>query len=136
MAKKTAEPVEATVVEPVQPVRHDHSKKRRHMGSIFWGFAFIFVGMLFLLDNLQVITVHFDNLWQLWPILIIGAGVSTLSLRGWIGALVSLILVVAFAALAYLVAVDNPWFDSSGHLQCSLHGESSCFHEFFRRSSP
>lgn len=109
-AKKTEEPVDAVVVEPVE-VKRELPKKRQHTGSIFWGFAFIFVGALLLLDNLGVVTVQFSHLWQLWPILVIGAGVSLLSLRGWFGCVITFLLAIAFGVLAYLVAVENPFYD-------------------------
>lgn len=109
-AKKTEEPTEAVVVEP----KRERSKKRIRTSSIFWGFAFIFVGLLLLLDNLHLITVHFNNLWQLWPILVIGTGVSMLSLRGWLSGIISFVLAIAFGVLAYLVAVENPYFTTQG----------------------
>lgn len=115
--KKTEEPLEAVVVEPVETKR-ERSKKRIHSGSIFWGFAFIFAGILLLLGNLNIITVHFDNLVQLWPVLIVGVGVSMLSLRGWLGGVVSVLLALALGALVYFVAVENPFFDvNSGFKQ-------------------
>lgn len=132
--KKTEEPVEAVVVEPVEH-KERRAKKRSYSGSIFWGFAFIIVGTLILLDNLSLITVHFGNLWHLWPVLIIGAGVSMLSLRGWLSALVSLVLVLAVGALAFFVAVDNPWFSNSRHIDCEWrHNISACFEKVFDSS--
>lgn len=112
MAKTTKSdtPVEAVVVEPLTSSER-RPKSRIRSNSIFWGFAVIFIGVLLLLDNLQLITVHFGHLWQLWPILVIGAGVSLLSLRGWLGGLLSLVLALAFGVLAYLVAVENPFYD-------------------------
>lgn len=117
-AKKTTKPVEAVVVEPVEPAprapRHHGENRRYRSSSIFWGFAFIFVGVLVLLDNLNVVDVHFGNLWQLWPVLIIGAGVSMLSLKGWISGVLSALLAVAFAGLALLVSIDNPYLERIG----------------------
>lgn len=111
-------PVEAEVVEPASPVEEKKTevraepKKKYRSGSIFWGFAFIIVGILFLLDNLGIASVDFGSLWQLWPILIIGAGVSMLSLSGWLSSLLAVLLAVAFGGLAYLVAVENPYYDN------------------------
>lgn len=116
-SKKSTEPVEATVIEPVTASAPGTPQKKKRTSSIFWGFAFIFIGVLLLLDNLNVVTVHFGNLWQLWPVFLVGAGVSMLSLRGWLSSLISLVLALAFGVLAYLVAVENPFYASSSQLQ-------------------
>ncbi len=97
--EKTAEPVE---VPPVRTVR------KWNVGSVFWGLLFVLVGTLLLLDNLGFVTTHFANIWQLWPVLIIGAGLSLLSLRGWIGGLVSFVAAIALLGLVTLTLVDNP----------------------------
>lgn len=119
--KKTTskkKPVEAEVVEPPVPAQEEKPrvttvpKKKYRSGSIFWGITFIIVGTLFLLDNLGILSVHFANIWQLWPILIIGAGVSMLSLRGWLSGILAVLLALTFGALAYLVAVDNPYYNN------------------------
>lgn len=121
MAKtqKTA-PAEAVVVEPVEPAadrkaerreRRANRPRRYRSSSVFWGLAFIVVGLLLLLDNLNIVSVHFGALWHLWPVFVIGAGLSMLSLRGWVSALISVVLAVAFGALAYFVAIDNPYYD-------------------------
>lgn len=114
-------PVEAEVIEAAvlteekkTEVRAEPKKKYRS-SSIFWGFAFIIVGTLFLLDNLGIASVDFGSLWQLWPILVIGAGVSMLSLSGWLSSLLAVLLAVAFGGLAYLVAVDNPYYDNQSN---------------------
>lgn len=79
-------------------------------GGIFWGLLLILVGTLLLLDNLTIITVNLANVWDLWPVLIIGAGLSLLSLRGWIGGLVSFLAVIALLGLVAFTIVDNPLY--------------------------
>ena len=103
--KKTTKPV----VAMVEPVEHTTAKssKQINAGAVFWGFALIFYGALLLLSNFGVITIYFENLIRLWPILIIGTGVSLLSPRGWLGAVVAFLLVVVLALLTWLVAVDG-----------------------------
>lgn len=111
-AHKKAEPVEAEVVETVSATPSE--RRRMLVGTIFWGFAFILFGVLLLLDNLNVIEVNYTNLWQLWPVAVIGTGVSMLSLRGWLAGLVGLCMVAVLGALVYLVAVENPYYSVSG----------------------
>ena len=117
---KSATPVEAVVVEAPAPAK---SKKISYVsvGSIFWGFAFIFAGALLLLDNLGLVNVHFSSLIQLWPVFIIAAGVSMLSLRGWVAAIIAFCMVIAFGALALFISVDNPWFTST-RFDCDWRG--------------
>lgn len=106
MSKTTDPKVE--VVEVVQPEK----QKRWNVGSVFWGLLLIMIGVLFLLDNLDVVTVNFNNVWQLWPVFIIGAGLSLLSLKGWFGALVSFVAAIAVLGLVAFAVVDNPWYSS------------------------
>lgn len=84
--------------------------RKWNVGSVFWGLLLVLIGSLLLLDNLNIIEANFSNLWQLWPVLIIGIGISMLSLRGWLGGLVSLVIAIALLGLVTLVVVDNPFY--------------------------
>ena len=46
--------------------------------NIFWGTLFIVLGLLVLLNNFSAINLHWGNLWQFWPILLVLIGVSML----------------------------------------------------------
>lgn len=107
---KTPPKVEPVAVESTEEVSTD--RWRSTASAVFWGVAFIFVGVLLLLDSLGILDVNFFNLWQLWPILVIGAGVSLLSLKGWLAGLVSFLLVVALGFLMWFVAVDDSYLNS------------------------
>ena len=45
---------------------------------IFWGTLFIVLGSLVLLNNFAAINLHWGNLWQFWPILLVLIGISML----------------------------------------------------------
>jgi hypothetical protein len=45
---------------------------------IFWGTLFIVLGLLVLLNNFATINLHWGNLWQFWPILLVLIGISML----------------------------------------------------------
>jgi hypothetical protein len=45
---------------------------------IFWGTLFIVLGLLVLVNNFSPITMHWGNLWQFWPILLVLIGISLL----------------------------------------------------------
>lgn len=104
------EVVDATPQATPPPVPPRAFPKKWRFGGVFWGLLLMLIGGLILLDNLHVISVNFSNLWQLWPVLIIMAGVSMLSLRGWLGGLVTLVLGASLLALVAAAAIENPWY--------------------------
>lgn len=70
------------------------------VGAIIWGFIFIFVGGVFLLNSLNVLTVSwsfFGNLFRFWPIILVLIGLNILigksSLGRYIGTIISVIIV-------------------------------------------
>jgi len=46
--------------------------------QIFWGTLFIILGLLVLFNNFSAINVHWGNLWQFWPVLLVLIGISML----------------------------------------------------------
>ncbi len=116
--KTEAEIIENAPVETrEEPVVTNHpvTPKSRtwRIGGVFWGSLLMLIGGLLLLGNLGVMDVNFANLWQLWPVLVIGAGASLLALRGWVGALVSVLLMVALFVLVVAVTVKNSFLNIS-----------------------
>lgn len=99
---KTSSETEKTNTSP-----REHAKKW-NFGGVFWGLFIILIGVLLLLENFKIVDVNFANLWRLWPVLIIGLGLSLLSLRGWFGALVSFLAAVILLGLVALTVIDNP----------------------------
>lgn len=75
-----------------------------NMGKIFWGLLVILVGILLLLDNLGVYSFNIAQLWQLWPVLVIGLGISFLQPRSTIAAAAVLILIAATLGLVVYAA--------------------------------
>ncbi len=45
---------------------------------IFWGTLFIILGLLVLLNNISAFNLHWENLWQFWPVLLVLIGISML----------------------------------------------------------
>lgn len=66
-----------------------------NVGNIFWGLLFVLGGGLFLLQSFDVINLDLSALWRLWPLLIIAAGASILSVRSRWAAASVIILVIA-----------------------------------------
>lgn len=75
------------------------------MSRIFWGMLLVIIGLLILLDNLNIVEVHFDNLWAYWPLLIVGWGVSLLNIKGTWWSLVSALLLIGSLGLLAWAAV-------------------------------
>lgn len=86
--------------------QHQTPKEQRHFnfGHLFWGILLIFIGSMFILDNFNVIDFDFSNLWRLWPILVIAAGISILPVKGWIS--VTLMSILTVALLGFLAVVS------------------------------
>jgi len=116
MAKKVevkeAEVVEVKTVEAddkaSQNPEETKTKKRGwNAGRIFWGLLLVVVGGLILANNFGWVDVHWDNLWRLWPLVIVAAGLSVLSLRNWVWRLITTVFVVlALGAVVVVSLVD------------------------------
>ena len=50
---------------------------RSNGGGFFWGLLLILVGVAFLLDHMQIISIA--HLWRFWPLLLIAAGISNVT---------------------------------------------------------
>lgn len=85
---KKAEVVEAEKDE-LMPITNDWNVSR-----IFWGLFFVIIGGLALFGNLGLVDVDWNNTWRLWPLLIIAAGISILSIKNIVWRIVSVILMV------------------------------------------
>lgn len=81
-------------------------KKSWDTGEVLLGVGLITAGVLFLLGTLDIVDIYFNNIWQLWPLLVVGAGVSLLKLAGvWKNIIVGLFLVASLGLL--YVTVTN-----------------------------
>ena len=73
-----------------------------NIGRIFWGLLLVLVGGLILANNFGLVNVSWVNLWQLWPLLIIVAGLSVLSFNSWVWNIVSILLIILiFGAITW-----------------------------------
>ena len=88
----------------------EKKSKNWNIGAIFWGLLFVLIGVLLLLNNFGIIEVNLSNTWQLWPVVIIGIGLSVLSPRGWLWGIISVILTIAMLGLVVFAVIDNPTY--------------------------
>ncbi len=107
MAEKKTETKVAKVKEVKEPVVVAEKRGGWDMSRAFWGLLLVLVGLLILLDNLDIVDVNLANVWQLWPLLIVGWGVSLLKLPGVGWSVVSMVLMLASLALVAWAAVGT-----------------------------
>lgn len=75
--------------------------------NIFWGVVLIFIGVLFILQNLNVVYFDWVNLWRLWPVVFILWGVSILPANSWIKLILTLL--VLGGSLAFMLDQTTRW---------------------------
>lgn len=80
-------------------------QKSSNIGRLFWGLLLVLIGVLIILNNFQIVNVNWGNLWRLWPMIIIVAGLSMLSLKGWLWRVVTAIAIIGSMALIVWAAV-------------------------------
>lgn len=77
--------------------------------NIFWGIILILIGILFTLENLNLIDFDWYNLWRLWPVILVLWGVSILPVKN-IFKVVLVLLVLAFS-IHYTMDRTVEWRD-------------------------
>lgn len=86
--------------------KSDSKSNRINGETLFWGLLLVGVGVLFLLNNLGLTSLYIGNIFQLWPLAIVAAGISVLSLTGRTSLLINVIVGV-LAIVLLLVAVTR-----------------------------
>lgn len=75
--------------------------------NIFWGVILIFIGILFILQNLHVIHFEWINLWRLWPVVLVLWGVSILPASSWIKLILTLLILGG--SIFFMVDQTSKW---------------------------
>ena len=121
MAKQD-EPTDAPEEEPstqAQPTTVKPTKSKQvygwNLGRVFWGLLLVIIGGLILANNFGWLSVNWDNLWRLWPLMIVAAGLSVLSIRNRAWRILTLLLVLL--SLAAVVFVTTGPFAVSQNSQ-------------------
>ncbi len=79
--------------------------------NIFWGILLVAIGGLFILDNLDVLNFSFRALVDLWPILLVGWGISILPVKS-IYKTIAGIVVVVFALFYASTTEKDFWWEN------------------------
>lgn len=88
--------------------QHTEEDRHRPRPSLFWPLVLIAAGVLLLLSNLGLVHIAWSELWRLWPLLLVFAGLDILSRHsGWAGAVVVVIALAVVGWAVYLL-YTNP----------------------------
>jgi hypothetical protein len=84
-------------------------RRHRRRGGFVWPLVLITLGIVFLLNNLGILSWGvWDVLWKFWPVLLIAIGLDILfGRRSAIGALIALVLIVLLIGGTVWFAVTN-----------------------------
>ncbi|HJN05064.1 MAG TPA: DUF5668 domain-containing protein [Bacteroidales bacterium] len=82
--------------------------------NIFWGIILILIGLLFTLDNLNLLDFDWYNLWRLWPVVLVLWGISILPVKS-IAKIVLVILVLA-GSVFYMMNRTVQWHDNDFYI--------------------
>ena len=68
--------------------------------NVFWGVLLLVLGGMFLLDNLNIVSIRLGEVWQFWPLILVFWGISALvkdTRARWIAAAVTAVVIAVLA---------------------------------------
>jgi hypothetical protein len=101
--------------ETAKEIHHHHYQAYRgfNLGKFLLGMIIVIVGLAYLAKTTGWINLNINVQWvSLWPLLIIFIGLSLISFRGWLGALLGILIslvVLAFVALLVFNIISPNW---------------------------
>ncbi len=78
--------------------------------NVIWGMILILIGILFTLENLNIIDFTWYNLWRLWPVALVLWGVSIIPVKNIIK--IILVTVILGASTIYMLQEPVYWHDN------------------------
>ncbi len=75
--------------------------------NIFWGVILILIGILFTLENLNLINFNVRELWRLWPVVLVLWGISIIPVDKWIR--LGLVLLVLAGSVFFMLDRAVEW---------------------------
>lgn len=79
--------------------------------NIFWGVILILIGILFTLENLNLIYFNVRELWRLWPVVLVLWGISIIPVDKWIR--LALVLLVLAGSVFFMLDKTVEWEDTT-----------------------
>lgn len=121
----------------IQEPNHTHKKTRPSqqkceygskwsVNRLFWGLLLIAVGGLILASNFGFVDVKWPNVWRLWPLIVISAGLSIMSFKNIIWqVLMVLLTILSVGAITWVAVSDDLNFGIISSQQVSIKKLSS-----------
>jgi len=75
--------------------------------NIFWGVILILIGILFTLENFNLINFNIRELWRLWPVVLVLWGISIIPADKWIR--LGLVLLVLAGSVFFMLDQTVEW---------------------------
>ncbi len=69
---------------------------KKEKSNLYLGILFVVLGVLLLLDNLNILDVHFGRIWDLWPFILIIWGLKYLPMKSTVRTGVNVALIILF----------------------------------------
>lgn len=81
-----------------------------NIGRIFWGLLLVLIGILLIINNFGLAIVNWSGMLSLWPLFIIAAGLSVLSVNNLFWKIITIILAIASLFVITFVAIGDYHF--------------------------
>jgi hypothetical protein len=98
--------------------------------NIFWGVILILIGVLFTLENFNLIDFSVRELWRLWPVVLVLWGISIIPVDKWIR--LGLVLLVLAGSVFFLLDQAVEWENEhSQDVEWSANEQTENYQEFY-----
>ena len=97
--------------------------------NIFWGMILILIGVLFTLDNLNLLDFDWYNLWRLWPVVLVLWGVSILPVKSIIK--IVLVIIVLAGSVFYMMNRTVHWHDDDFYISYNYNFDNKTVNQEF-----
>lgn len=118
-------------VEKIKEIHHHHyygpevKRGAMNFGQLFFGLLLLFFGIAYLARSLGIVEFNLVVSWvNLWPVLVIIAGLSLISFRSWFGGLIGIILIFILAGIVIFLAFTPVNYQQFGPFQMMGGGTS------------
>ena len=89
--------------------------------NIFWGIILIVLGLLFTLDNLNLLDFDWYNMWRLWPVVLVLWGISILPAKNIVK--IGLVVLVLAGSIYYMMNNSVHWHDSDYEISYNYNSQ-------------
>jgi hypothetical protein len=91
-----------------------------NFGRLFFGIVVLAIGLIYLLNNLGITNIQFDLTFNIiWPIIVIGIGLSILSGKGWFSMVLGIIVILILIAVGVFIFAKSNMLQSISNSQSS-----------------